>query len=450
MRIKNLLNIFKFNDSDYEHPPTFEEELKRQCNTFVVPVSLLAIFSWLIFIALDKDLYGGLPIIVYLRLGLSLVGTASLILHFTPLFKKQGYWLIIGIAYYTGLATGLIVGFTAADPIYMGGFSIVVFLLVLPPIRKIHALLLLFSSLVLFIITGAIQHMEFLLSKDIYGLYNLVTSMSISLVAIVVLDKIRRDSYEKSRMIKQANEELQKANELKNELLQIAAHDLKDPLQVIIGYTDLLQMKLKGNKFASEKLKIVYRSSERMIKIVAELLEIASIESGSLVMHKSEVDIGQVTEAAVKSHQQASEQKNQQIHCTVEKTCITYGDEMLLRQIANHLISNAVKFSPPFKSIWVSVKRENNSAVFTVRDEGPGLDEDEKSKLFDKFQRLSPRPTAGEISTGLGLAITKDLVELHQGKITVISEPGEGSTFIIHLPLLPIEIKPEKAYNLYS
>ena len=429
--------MFKPDKSDYEHPRTFKEELDHQCNALVVPASLLLMFAWTPFILLelDKKLSSDLDVIIGLRWGLSLVGVLSLILHFTPFFKKRGYWLIVFIAGYVGLATGLIVGLTGANPVYMGGFSIVVFLIILPPLQRSHSLIILISSVVLFMIVGS-RKMSFREADELYGLLNLVISMAISVVAILVFDKIRKGSYEKSRLIKRANEELQKANELKNELLQIAAHDLKDPLQVIIGYTDLLQMKLKGNKFAVEKLKIVYRSSDRMIKLIGGLLEIASIESGNMQLHKSEVDLGQVAEASVKSHRQASEKKNQKLHYTLEETCIIDGDRMLLRQIVNNLISNAIKFSPPCKSIWVTVSRDNGFAVFEVRDEGPGLQEDEKKRLFDKFQQLSPKPTAGEISTGLGLAITKDLVELHNGKIIVESEPGKGSTFVVHLPLL--------------
>jgi signal transduction histidine kinase len=156
-------------------------------------------------------------------------------------------------------------------------------------------------------------------------------------------------------------------------------------------------------------------------------------------MHKSEVDWGEVVEASVNSHQRDSKKKNQLLHATVEKNCLVYGDQQLLRQIANHLISNAIKFSSPGKSIWVALGQHGDSVVLKVRDEGPGIHEDEKEKLFNKFQRLSTRPTAGEISTGLGLAITRDLVELHNGSITVQSELEKGSTFIVNLPILKKE-----------
>ena len=442
MDLKKILSRFKFKekaDGDYDVPPTFKEELSRQCNAIALRASILAILSWPLFIPLDIELHGDVPFVFYLRVGLSVVGLISFLLYLTPFFKKRGYWLMIFIIYYLGLATAWILGLVGADPIYMGGFAIVILLFGLVPFLRIHALLLLLMTLVLFTVVGHYKGMELVLAEDTYGLYNLMISVTIALLSIFIFDKIRETSYKNAHLLQHTNEELQKANELKNQLLQVAAHDLKDPLQVIIGYTDLLKMKLRENKFAQERLKIIYRSTDRMIKLIAGLLEITSIESGKLVMHKSEVDLGEVVEASVNSHQRVSQKKNQLLHATVEKDCLVYGDEMLLRQIANHLISNAIKFSSPGASIWVVLGQHENLAVLKVRDEGPGIHMDEIDKLFNKFQRLSTRPTAGEISTGLGLAITRDLVELHNGSITVESELEKGSTFIVNLPILQKE-----------
>lgn len=446
MDLKKFLSRFKFKekaDNEYDVPPTFKEELNRQCNAIVLRGSLLAIFSWPLFIFLDLELHGDVPFIVYLRVGLSVVGLISFLLHFIPFFKKRGYWLLIFIIYYLGMATAWILGLVGADPVYMGGFAIVILIFGLVPLQRIHTLLLLMISLILFTVVGYYKGMELVLPEDTYGLYNLMVSTAIALVSIFIFDKIRVTSYKNAYLLQHTNEALQKANELKNQLLQVAAHDLKDPLQVIIGYTDLLKMKLKENKFAQERLKIIYRSTDRMIKLIAGLLEITSIESGKLVMHKSEVDWGEVVEASVNSHQRDSQKKNQILHATVEKNCLVYGDQQLLRQIANHLISNAIKFSSPGKSIWVALGQHGDSVVLKVRDEGPGIHHDEKEKLFNKFQRLSTRPTAGEISTGLGLAITRDLVELHNGSITVQSELEKGSTFIVNLPILKKETMEE-------
>lgn len=442
MGLKKILSRFKSKEKaagDYDVPSSFKEDLNRQCNSLVLRGSILTIFSWPLFIPLDKELHGDVPFVFYLRVGFSLVGLIALILHFTPFFKKRGYWLIFFILYYLGLSTGWILGLVGGDPIYMGGFAIVILIFGLVPVQRKHVLLLLLMSLVIFKVVGYQRGMEFVLAEDTYGMYNLMISVAIALSGIFIFDRIRETNYKNRHLLHYTNEELQKANELKNQLLQVAAHDLKDPLQVIIGYTDLLQMKLRDNKFAHERLKIIYRSTDRMIKLVAGLLEITSIQSGKLVMHKSEVDFGEVVEASVNSHQQASQRKNQLLHSSLEKGCLVFGDKMLLRQIANHLISNAIKFSSPGKSIWVALRQEEGEAALKVRDEGPGLEEAEISKLFDKFQRLSPKPTAGEISTGLGLAITKDLVQLHNGSIIVESEPEKGSTFIVNLPMIQNE-----------
>ncbi len=442
MDLKKVLRRFKFKEraeGDYDLPPTFKEELNRQCNAIVLRASILAIFSWPLFIPLDMELHGDVPFVFYLRVGLSVVGLISFLLHFLPFFRKRGYWLLIFIIYYLGSATAWILGLVGADPVYMGGFAIVILIFGLMPFQRIHTLLLLLLTLVLFTVIGHHRGMELVLPAETYGLYNLIISAVIALLSIFVFDKIRETSYKNAHLLQHTNEELHKANELKNHLLQVAAHDLKDPLQVIIGYTDLLQMKLKENKFANERLKIIHRSTDRMIKLIADLLEITSIESGKLAMHQGEVDLGEVVEASVNSYQRDSQKKNQLLQAAVEKNCLVYGDHMLLRQIVNHLISNAIKFSPPGKSIWVALNQQGDSVVLKVRDEGPGIHENEIDKLFNKFQRLSTRPTAGEISTGLGLAITRDLVEMHHGSIIVQSEPEKGTTFIVNLPLLKKE-----------
>lgn len=432
-----------FKEEIEEHPRTFSEELKRQCNRLAVPTMFLAIISWPSFIPLDVQLFPQYPAIIYLRWGFTLIGIISMLLYFTvPFIRNRGYWLVYFISFYLGLASSFIVGLTKGHPSYFGGLAIVILVCSLAPLGRIRALIHLLLMLALFKIVLAVQGVNFEQSSDIYGLFNMLLSVLISIIVIYVFEDIRRNSYEKSRLLKVANEDLQKANELKNQLLQVAAHDLKDPLQVIIGYTDMLQMKLASDKFAAEKLRIIYRSTERMIKLIAGLLEITTIESGKLLIHKGVVDLSEVVESAVKIHQQNSTKKNQKLSCKTEKRSIVFGDAILLRQIANHVIDNAVKFSPPGKSIWITVEKQDNSIEFTVKDEGPGLEQDELKRMFEKFQRLSSKPTGGEISTGLGLAITRDLVEINGGTIFVESEPGKGTIFTIRFPLYQVHIEP--------
>jgi signal transduction histidine kinase len=434
MAIRTFLKRLKEN-IDYEHSPTFKEELNRKCNALVIPGGLLAMVSWLPYIFLDRNLYTDLPIIIFLRLGLCLIGFVSLLLHFTPYFKDKGYLLLFLIVYYVGYAGAFIVGMTGGHPAYMGGLAIVIMVIALAPLQRAHAFLLLFPTLLIFFVVGLLHDITFKVSQEWYGLFNIVVATAVSIFAIIVFDSIRKNSHEKSLLVKETNEELTKANKIKSELLEIAAHDLKDPLQVIIGYTDLLQMKLKDDVFAIEKLSKIYKSTDQMIRLITGLLEIASIESGKLVLSRTDVDLGRMAETVIKNNRPASEKKKQEIIYHVEKNCVFNGDEMFLQQVMENLINNAIKFSPSRKQIWVSVTQQDAFIFFKVRDEGPGLTQNDKRKVFGKFQRLSAKPTGKESSSGLGLALTKELVKLHGGTIRVESEWGKGSEFIVEFPM---------------
>lgn len=423
------------NDWDYEHPPSFEEELNRQCNALVLPGALISLVCWIFYIPLDKNLYAASPLIIYLRMGLSLVAFVCLALHYVPYFKSKGYLLLFIIFHYMEYAAAIIVALTAADPIYMGGLSIVILVIGFLPFQRRHAFFLLLSTLILFFTLGSFQHISFHFSWELYGLYNLLVAAVVSAVAIVVYDRIRRNGYEKSLLVRQTNLELKNANKVKSELLEIAAHDLKDPLQVIIGYADLLKMKYADDSFAVEKLYKIYKSTDQMIRLITGLLEFASIESGKLLINRSDIVLSEMAAAVIKNNLPNAERKKQELIFDVENDGVVSGDRIFLQQVLENIIGNAIKFSPQGKPIYVRVCHKSPWGVIRVKDEGPGLSEEDKRKLFKKFQRLSAKPTGDESSTGLGLALSKEFVELHGGNLRVESQWGEGSEFIVEIPI---------------
>ncbi|MCK4765689.1 MAG: HAMP domain-containing histidine kinase [Candidatus Aminicenantes bacterium] len=444
--IKNIISLFD-SDVDYEESATFRDELNRQCNLIVVPSAIVALVSWLPYIPLDIGLYGKFAFIPYLRVGFSLVGLTLLILHLSAPLKKRSYWLLFALMCYLELTTAAIVGLVNADPIYMGGYGMLILVLPLVPFEKMHALFILLFSLVEFFLIVLVFGMKST-PLDKYGLYNIIAAAVISAIAILILDNIRKISFEKSKLdylnnmqlkvisleIVQANEELKKANDLQSSLIEITAHDLRNPLQTIIGCTELLQGELHGDPQSAENLESIYRSTDNMINLSNRLLSALSIESGKLELNKSNVDIGGLANSVVQNSQPNAEKKKQSIFFSTEKECFVYGDEMLLREIFENLLGNAIKFSQPGKSIWVTVGRQNSLVTYNVRDEGPGLNQSDKEKIFTRYQKLSAKPTGGESSTGLGLSIVKDLVELHKGNLRVESEAGKGSAFIVELP----------------
>jgi signal transduction histidine kinase len=230
------------------------------------------------------------------------------------------------------------------------------------------------------------------------------------------------------------NEELQNANRLKTELLGIAAHDLKNPLQAILGYSEFIMRIATENERIMKQSEVIHRSSERMLRLINELLESSTVESGKIELQPRSVNLGALVRLVAEGSRDEAAAKGQQILLSGGDDCRIMADEGRLQEIVENLVSNAIKYSPPGKAIRVRVAGVGPRVRLEVQDEGPGLSAEDQGKLFEKFQRLGPRPTGGEASTGLGLYIVKKLVELQGGEIGVASEPERGSTFAVTFP----------------
>jgi len=458
--MKSILDLI---EEGINTPPasSFKEELNRQCTSVIMPVFLLTIIVWIPYIFIDKKMFPGIPSLSYFRYGLSAVGGIAFILFSLPYFKKKAYELMIVIFLYLGVSTGAILGLVSANPIYMGGFALVILTFVLIPVQRNHALINMGITMMVFVIVGIQNRMAFVSEESIYGLLNLLVAVIIAATGFIILDNIRWRSYVKSILIQSTNEELKKtsnvlettnrelnkANEIKDNLMQIAAHGLKDPLQVIILYADWLQEHFKNDPLALEKLGKINRNAEKMTSLVTEFLELALIESGKLHMYENTLSVGKTVEQVIGRMQPDAVKKNQKINLTIEKESTIVADEMLLQQIVENLVGNAVKFSPHGKTIDVSVTPTDSGSRITIKDEGPGFTADDKSKLFMKFQVLSAKPTGDEFSHGLGLAITRDLIYLHGGSIRLESEPGQGSIFTVELPHSPKSLIQNGTYS---
>jgi signal transduction histidine kinase len=232
------------------------------------------------------------------------------------------------------------------------------------------------------------------------------------------------------------NEKLKHVNEEKNDFLGITAHDLKNPLSGIISFSKRMQThaeKLKPEEVMNYSREIE-KASEKMFDIVTKILDISAIESGRRNIQKEQFDPSVLAQRVVLDYRQKAEAKNIEIIFENNANLKICTDKTALRQILDNLISNAIKFSPFDKKIFLRVG-SNGKLRFEIEDEGPGLTEKDKTKLFGKFTRLSAQPTGGENSTGLGLSITKKLIEILDGTISCISEQGKGAKFIVELPI---------------
>lgn len=242
---------------------------------------------------------------------------------------------------------------------------------------------------------------------------------------------------QKNAELTRLNAELSEANRLKTELLGIAAHDLKNPLQSILGFAELIR-ECTNDDFVQQYAQRIRRASERMLEMITLLLQDAAISQGKIALNISEVNVSELCESVIEFYRARAEEKSQVLNSQIEPNCTILADKEYLFQIIENLLSNAIKYSEREKHITLSLRRVASEGVIeiAVRDKGQGLTKEDLSKLFGKFQRLSAKPTGNESSTGLGLAIVKELVELHHGKIWAESDgKDQGTTFFVQLPI---------------
>ncbi|MBC8005554.1 MAG: hypothetical protein H7X84_08760 [Verrucomicrobia bacterium] len=230
---------------------------------------------------------------------------------------------------------------------------------------------------------------------------------------------------------------LRQANEFKKEVLGVVAHDLRNPISVILGFASLINSSDPNKEEILEYSKTILETSDQMNNMVKDLLGSAIKDAVDYTIHPAPFDLIKLMNQITNNFKESAEAKHQKIRFTSSESPITInGDSSKIREIFENIISNAIKYSEVDTQIKVSVECNDEAVIIKVSDEGPGLSEDDKSKIFDKFTRLSAKPTAGESSTGLGLFIVKKLVDLHGGKVWVESELNEGSTFIVELPIV--------------
>lgn len=242
-----------------------------------------------------------------------------------------------------------------------------------------------------------------------------------------------------NKELKNANEQLLKANEFKSDILGIAAHDLKNPLSTILSLTELLKDPEISDEDKNEMLGIISSSANRMLNLITELLENIIVENTKFKVNIADIYISELVNQIIENNRVQASKKGQTIHFNTKNDLIISGDEKWIREILDNVINNAVKYTPFNKNIYVDLEGDENNVIIKVKDEGPGFSIEDKKYVFQKFKKLSAKPTGGESSTGLGLAIVKQLIELHNGEIELISNLNQGSTFIIkfkkHIPI---------------
>jgi signal transduction histidine kinase len=216
------------------------------------------------------------------------------------------------------------------------------------------------------------------------------------------------------------------------------SHELRTPLNAIIGFSEVLLERLFGevNDKQDDYLKDIHSSGKHLLSLINDILDLSKVEAGRMELERAPVDVASAIADALTLVRERAQHHAIALAQEVDPALGTLlADERKLKQILLNLLSNAVKFTPDGGRIDVTARRVGDVAEIAVRDTGIGIAPEDQAAVFEEFRQVGRDYTRKQEGTGLGLALTRRLVELHGGRIGVESEPGKGSTFTFTIPL---------------
>ena len=243
---------------------------------------------------------------------------------------------------------------------------------------------------------------------------------------------------ELNEAIRKANDALAEANKIKDKFLGIAAHDLRNPLGVIRGLAGVLLEGDEGPTTAGQEqvLERIVRQAEAMLTLLRDLLDVSTLRAGKLEIKAVMQDPRNVLREAFDSFVLSAREKGLKLVWEVpDQLPHLELDFNRVLAVLTNLISNGVKYCRPGDTVRLAAETRDDALEIRVQDDGPGISASELPRLFEPFARLSSVPTGGEKSTGLGLSIVKEIIELHGGRVSAESELGKGTTMVVRLPL---------------
>jgi signal transduction histidine kinase len=240
-----------------------------------------------------------------------------------------------------------------------------------------------------------------------------------------------------NRQLEERNREVEHANKMKSEFLARMSHELRTPLNAIIGFSDLLAEESAGSLSDKQKRFIshVRAGARHLLQLINEVLDVSKIEAGKIDLSLADFVAADAAAEVLSVIKPLAESKAIETNSRIRMDLIVHGDRVRFKQILYNLLNNAVKFTPEGGKVNIEAIAETESVRVCVSDTGIGIPADEQRAIFEEFHQAGGTTKSADQGTGLGLTITKRLVELHGGKIWVESETGSGSRFIFTIPL---------------
>lgn len=227
------------------------------------------------------------------------------------------------------------------------------------------------------------------------------------------------------------------ANRLKDQFLANVSHELKTPLTGIIGFSKILMAMESGDQKTKDKLRVIHEQGRSLLRMINTLLLISEINAGAIQISRDAVDFSDLVDLAIQNIKKLKIAENHPITFTAEKDMpIIICDSEKMMEVVYELLLNSLKFSEPGAEVRLNLRHTGGQMALEVMDEGVGIDAEEFNRIFSAFYQLDGSITRKYGGNGLGLTMIKKVVELHNGSITVTSNPGKGSIFTVAIPLV--------------
>jgi PAS domain S-box-containing protein len=256
-------------------------------------------------------------------------------------------------------------------------------------------------------------------------------------VDVTARKQAERDREALLTQTQEQNERLRKLDRMKDEFIALVSHELRTPLTSICGYLELLlQDDVMAEIPAAQLgwLEVIDRNAERLLRLVEDLLLTAQASAGNLALEQGELDVAAIIEQAVQASGPVAAARSIALTCSTESLPPANGDRLRIGQVIDNLVSNALKFTPAGGNVEVRAYPHGSAVRIEVADTGMGISEDEQGQLFERFFRTARAQEEAIPGVGLGLSISKAIVEAHTGRISVRSVEGVGTTFFVDLP----------------
>lgn len=252
----------------------------------------------------------------------------------------------------------------------------------------------------------------------------------------VLLPMRQRNRYEEELL--KAKKEAETANRTKEEFLSVVSHDLRTPLGAILGWTEILKNKAGDEKLVRKAVEVIKRSATAQKVLIEDILDLARITSGKLHLETDSVDLTGIIENAIEMIAPAAREKEIEIRSDLPKNVVITGDGARLQQVLWNLLSNAIKFTPKNGQVNIELSEKGANVEIRISDTGKGISAEFLPYIFDRFQQEENTKTPQYSGLGLGLAISRHIVDLHGGTIHAES-PGQngGAVFTVVLPVAP-------------